>query len=92
VDVFICIPTTFREWESVREMERERVSRRLGKCITSVRKMRRVGPSRYDVNSARRMPSRYDVNSARRIRLRPSCDVMIRYRDARLRREVSKRW
>jgi hypothetical protein len=24
VDVFICIPTTSREWESVREMERER--------------------------------------------------------------------
>jgi hypothetical protein len=37
-------------------------------------------------------PSRDDVNSVRRIRLRPSCDVKIRYRDARLRREVSKRW
>jgi hypothetical protein len=24
VDVFICIPTMSREWESVREMERER--------------------------------------------------------------------
>jgi hypothetical protein len=42
-----------REWESVREMERE---------------------------SFRVRPSRDDVNSVRRIRLRPSCDVKIRYR------------
>jgi hypothetical protein len=74
VDVFICIPTTSREWQSVREMERERES------LASVRKMRRVGPTRDD------------VNSACRIRLRPSRDVKVRYRDARLRRKISKRW
>jgi hypothetical protein len=36
-------------------------------------------------------PSRNDVNTARRIRLVPSCNVKIWYRDARLRREISKR-
>jgi hypothetical protein len=93
VDVFICIPTSRERYcESgkacVRLRERKfsrlsvgkRASRRLEKCVASVRKMRRVGPSQDD------------VDSAHRIRLRPSCDVKIRYHDARLLREVSKRW
>jgi hypothetical protein len=69
-----------RVWEREHHVGSENASCRLEKCVVSVRKMRRIGPSRDD------------VNSARRIRLRPSCDVKIRYRGAQLRREVSKRW
>jgi hypothetical protein len=64
-----------RGWKSAREKEREREKSR----VKVRERMRRAWPSRDD------------VNTARNIRLGPSWDVGIRYRDARLRREVSKR-
>jgi hypothetical protein len=54
----MCRGKTSRGWKSVRERERDRefcVRVRERESIASVRKIRRVGPSRDDVNISRRI-------------------------------------
>jgi hypothetical protein len=81
----ICRGKISRGWKSARERVREREREREFRVRVREKK-HRVGEK-----MRRAGPSRDDVNTTRRIRLGPSCDVGIRYRDSRLLREVSKR-
>jgi hypothetical protein len=68
-----------RGWEETRVSGREieNFALELGKeSIASIWKLRRAGPSRDD------------VNTARSVRSGPSCDVKLRYRDALLWRKI----
>jgi hypothetical protein len=64
--------------------------RKISRGWTRARERERDREFRVRVRERKQLPLRDDVNTARRIRLEPSCDVETRYRDARLRREVSK--